>query len=310
MQLGIDAGATRVKWSLAHHGNILARGDAPALTGHLFSKTQQGNATERLQHLHASVHQAWPDVNLSSVLAGITGLDAGEPSALTLRTLLSRTFALPEQAVQVHSDLHLTYLAYYEPGAGALLYAGTGSIAYLLDSQGKAHRTGGYGYLLGDEGGAWWLARESLKCLLRIKDDGQPPPPVLTAKLQSSLGPLDWPTLRAFVYGSERSHLASLAPLVTEAAQEGDPVAQAIIANAARELARLLSNLTRLHPAQHDLTACGGALTPFVFTLLRSYLPHHQVTYGQRCVSDANALRLTPASAEGHAEKRVLRPSQ
>lgn len=291
MQLGIDAGATSTKWSLAEGGRLLARGEAPALTGHLFNEGQRQDAATRLEQLRESITRAGLPLNLRTLVAGVTGLNGGEPAAETLRHLLARTFELPPGAVQVHSDLHLTYLAYHAPGVGALLYVGTGSVAYLLDQHGQERRAGGYGYLLGDEGGALWLVRESLRRLLRLRDEGQPAPPVLSAKLRAALGDLDWPTLRARAYGGERGQLARLAPLVSEAAQEADSLAAAVCADGARELVRLVRCVTGACSARRHVTVCGGAVTPSLLVLLRAHLTEFELDHGHLRISDANALR-------------------
>ena len=305
VQLGIDAGASRTKWSLAQGAAISARGDSPALTGHVFTGPQQRGALARIEALRASVEAASPAHPPASIVAGVSGLEHGEPAALTVAALLARVFGLPERAVSVHSDLRLTYLAYHRPGEGVLVYAGTGSIAYHLGAQGETRRSGGYGYLLADEGGALWMARQALRHLLRQLDEGEAPSPVLAAKFRAALGDLSWPRLRAFVYGEERAELAALAPLVSQAAQEGDPAAQAILREGARELARLVRCLARQAPSARTVTATGGALSDPVLSLLRAELAQTlSVRRGTLRVSDANAQQ----DIKGGAENSPQRP--
>jgi N-acetylglucosamine kinase-like BadF-type ATPase len=46
--------------------------------------------------------------------------------------------------------------------------AGTGSISLARAADGRAGRAGGWGYLLGDEGGGFWLGREAIAALLTM----------------------------------------------------------------------------------------------------------------------------------------------
>lgn len=296
IQLGLDAGATRTKWSVADGARVLARGDAPALTGHVFTDAQARQARACLAEVRAGVAAACPGATVQRVVAGVTGLERDEPAALTMAELIATTFGLPARAVIVQSDLRLTYLAYLAPGAGILLYAGTGSIAYHLGIDGGAVRAGGYGYLLGDEGGALWVAREALRALLRQRDEGSDLRSVLARSIEAALGDLRWATLREFAYGQERGGIAELAPLVTTAEAHGDPTARSVLRAAAVELARLVRCVARQAPRANALIACGGAITDRVYELVSAELSRDpvEVRRGLERVSDANALRIPP----------------
>src|SRR5437879_13624105 len=56
---------------------------------------------------------------------------------------------------------------------GISVVAGTGSIAY-GEYEGRRARAGGWGELFGDEGSAYWIAREGLRLFSR-KSDGRTP---------------------------------------------------------------------------------------------------------------------------------------
>jgi N-acetylglucosamine kinase-like BadF-type ATPase len=293
MQLGIDAGATRTKWSLAAGSQVLARGEAPPLTGHLFTPEQIQHTAARLRELRLLVQATVPDLAVQRVVAGITGLERNDRAADTMRELLAEVFMLPRPSAEVCSDLELTFRAYHAPGEGVLLYAGTGSIAYHLDQRGRIIRAGGYGYLLADEGGALWLAREALGQVLREQDEGGHIPSILAERLKAAVGSLDWPALRAFTYGQDRSLLAALAPQVTAAALEGDAAAQHIVARGASELARLARCVALHLPRGSTITVTGGAITPAVYALLAQHLGHAGLTTrpGNQRISDVSATR-------------------
>ena len=73
--------------------------------------------------------------------------------------------------VEVMSDVELAHRRIFGRGAGILLNAGTGSIAYGRNPAGRTERQGGLGFLLGDEGSAFWMGRAYLKHVYAETDD-------------------------------------------------------------------------------------------------------------------------------------------
>ena len=124
--------------------------------------------------------------------------------------------------------------------------AGTGSIAYGRRADGCTARAGGWGYLLGDEGSGYRIALEALQRVARA-EDGRGMPTMLTRRLLTHLGLAAASELVPLVYGGrlDRAALAALAPLVLEEAEQGDPVAEAIVRGAAGELADLAGAVVR-----------------------------------------------------------------
>jgi N-acetylglucosamine kinase-like BadF-type ATPase len=80
---------------------------------------------------------------------------------------------LPGCRVAVVHDTRLI-LAAAGLESGIALIAGPGSVAYGRDGAGREARVGGWGWLLGDEGSAVWLARESAREVMRRADAGEP----------------------------------------------------------------------------------------------------------------------------------------
>src|ERR1700728_627874 len=53
---------------------------------------------------------------------------------------------------------------------GIVVTAGTGSIAFGRNAPGRTARAGGWGYLFGDEGGGFWIARQAMRAALRMEE--------------------------------------------------------------------------------------------------------------------------------------------
>ena len=123
---------------------------------------------------------------------------------------------------------------------GIVVIAGTGSIAFGRNVQGRTARAGGWGYLFGDEGGAFWIVREAVRAALGW-EEGWGSPTALRAILLDATGARNMNDLMHRCYTPEfpRPRIASLALQVNYAAEAGDPVARQILRDAARELAVL-----------------------------------------------------------------------
>jgi N-acetylglucosamine kinase len=144
---------------------------------------------------------------------------------------------------------------------GVVTVAGTGSIAFGMNTHGERRRAGGWGYLLGDEGSGYAIGLAGLRAVCRA-DDGRGPHTALRELVlhQYQLpAPAD---LISRAYGEWGvPQIASVAPLVFQAADSGDAVARAIVEAAADELALASGAVVRsLHMAddQFEVVTAGG----------------------------------------------------
>ncbi|MDZ7703557.1 MAG: BadF/BadG/BcrA/BcrD ATPase family protein [Trueperaceae bacterium] len=80
----------------------------------------------------------------------------------------------PFAGLRLEPDLHVALVGALGQEQGALLVAGTGSVAYAVDSQGTRYRVGGHGFVVGDEGGGAWLGKEAVRHALRVGDGLEP----------------------------------------------------------------------------------------------------------------------------------------
>jgi N-acetylglucosamine kinase-like BadF-type ATPase len=123
---------------------------------------------------------------------------------------------------------------------GAITIAGTGSIAYARNRAGKIARAGGWGYLFGDDGGAFDITRHALRGALRF-EEGWGPPTALHGMFLAACNAKSANELMHRFYTAEfsRPAIAGLAGLVDEAANAGDQEAARILRQAAEALATL-----------------------------------------------------------------------
>lgn len=265
--LGLDAGGSGTKWVLVRGGVTVASGVTPPLTAALLaSETGRVNLAALVAALPGR-----PD----ALHAGMPGLSTGSARAAEVKGLLSVALNLAPERVGLEGDLDLAYRAHLRPGAGILVYAGTGSIAYHVAAGGGVVRAGGRGFLLGDEGGGFSIGRAALRLLTDALDLGQTPNSVLAREVAAITGGLNWNSLRAFAYGTPgASAVARLAPAVGRAADAGDAGALAILEASAAALAELARRV-RAQVGSLPVTLTGGALrvSPLFPALLTRALP-------------------------------------
>lgn len=123
---------------------------------------------------------------------------------------------------------------------GIIVIAGTGSIAFGRNRDGHIARAGGWGYVFGDQGGGFDLARQALRSALRM-EEGWGDPTSLRDSLLAATGARDANHLLHRFYTTEfpRPRIAALSKLVDQAAEAGDRVAEELLVHAADELAGL-----------------------------------------------------------------------
>jgi N-acetylglucosamine kinase-like BadF-type ATPase len=235
--LGIDGGATSTIALLAEaaSGRVLGRGVGGP------SNIQAIGDESALQALNVAVESAFEaaELSYSTVAAaslGLAGIDLNEGVDL-IRSWAKRV-ELTEK-LTVANDATLLFAAGTPEGWGLAIVAGTGSIAFTLDREGREARAGGWGYLMGDEGSAFHLGLLGLRAACRAADRIGPSTqllPVLLSRLGSN-DPRDF--IPAVYRGSwDKAAIAGLAPIVMELAANGDETARTIFENESLELAR------------------------------------------------------------------------
>ena len=276
MGLGLDAGGTRTRWALAAaNGVVVGQGEAEA-----FSALQMADPAGRaaiaavLSHIAGESRR---DARIEQLCAGVTGFDPENGTALAggLEGLMATAFALPAARIELRSDIELACRCAFEPGAGCVLYAGTGSIIGFVDATGSFHRAGGRGVLLDDAGGGHWIALQALRAVWRAEDarPGSLRESVLGRALCTRIGSDSWAGHRERIHAMSRGQIGLLALAVAEAAPD-DESARGILRAAGIELARLAQAMAaRFGPQPIALAGRVFDLSPLVEQALRAALP-------------------------------------
>lgn len=136
--------------------------------------------------------------------------------------------------VIVESDARIALEGAFKGGAGIILIAGTGSIAFGKDAKGEVHRVGGWGRILGDEGSGFFIGRSGLTAVTRAID-GRGSKTLLTKLVAEKFKLTDQTAIITEVYRNNFD-VASIAPLVLKAARKKDEASRLIIEQASADL--------------------------------------------------------------------------
>ncbi len=191
------------------------------------------------------IHQAlgrYPDGQLSTVCAGIAGAgQAADQEALSKRLLDVLDVPHPPPRIRIVHDAQIALEAAFEEGSGVVVIVGTGSVVFARTRNGALDRTGGWGYLLGDEGSGFALGQSGLRAVARAIDGG--PETLLRSWVAEHHGLDGRDRLIHEVY-QHNWPVQDIAPLVIRAAAAGDAVARGIVDEQTRLLARQVEWLT------------------------------------------------------------------
>ncbi len=224
LRIGVDAGGTGTRAIVLRGDDVIER-----LTDGPLNVLLHADALDRLARLIISA-------GATEAGLGLAGVRSPADAARIAGVLKARTGA----AVAVGDDAESALLGAFAGDPGIVVIAGTGSAAYGRSADGEACRVGGRGYLLGDEGGGYWIGSEAIRRALRSSDGTGPRLPELEALVckHFSLGEVSEIEGPIYAAPTDRSLLAALVP--TLAASDSAAVA-AIFDEAAVSLAALVT---------------------------------------------------------------------
>jgi N-acetylglucosamine kinase-like BadF-type ATPase len=192
---------------------------------------------------------------LAAVHVGLSGWDEAFDGA---------PLVLAARSVRLGHDAPIALAGAVPSRPALVVIAGTGSVAYGEDGAGSSLRIGGWGYLFGDEGSAFAIARNALAYAMAQDDRGASSP-----LGEAALAFFDRRDLRALAAAAlqgriGRGELAAFARVVHDAARLGDAEARALVDAAADALASLAAiALARLDAGERSIPVAlaGGGFT-------------------------------------------------
>jgi len=257
--LGIDGGASRTRCVVADlSGNLVARGGGGP------SNPLTAGVDTAAESILTAASEASGSRGIRAFKASVMGI-AGTDRPSGAEALRSRLGGFDWGRLRIVSDAAVALAGATGCRPGVVVVSGTGSVAYGENEEGEKARAGGWGWRLGDEGSGYTIGNGALIASLRALD-GRGPPTSLPDKIMRVLDLDDLGGLVDLVYsrGMGNREIATLTPLVGEAAEEGDAVAKSILEEAGEELGLAASAVAR---RLRMMDAFPVALTGGVFNL-------------------------------------------
>jgi N-acetylglucosamine kinase-like BadF-type ATPase len=196
-----------------------------------------GEDTAR-QSIHAAIREAFSSATLplassECVCIGVAGSAVAEVRNAVQR-IIREVVSCP---VVVVGDEEIAFEAFFGPGPGVLVIAGTGSIAFGRNSTGVTAHAGGHGFIISDEGSGQWIGRTAVSACLSAVDEGTP-----CELLPLLFGAFNVASAGELIQAANAVPLADfsrLLPVVLQAAEDGDPIARDVLRRAGDELASI-----------------------------------------------------------------------
>lgn len=231
--VGVDGGGTKTHAVITDENNrMIGEGFAGP------SNPLRIGITNAAAAVREAIDRACEDAQIrrSDLLAAQIGLAGAR--RLELRARMREALSSLEIAeIDVVGDADIALYGATDGQPGVVVISGTGSICCGINVSGKEVCAGGWGPLVGDEGGGSWIARLALRAIAKASD-GRGPKTSLTKDACSYFHVSTPEDLSTAIYApsitSER--LAGFGRYVIEAAIAKDQVAREIITDAGREL--------------------------------------------------------------------------
>ncbi len=243
--LGVDGGGTKTIAAIS------------TLEGEIINISYSGSSNQNVVGLERAymnvmnaVQQVLPKTtNVLVACVGLAGVENEENYSMMLSklkgsNLLGEITLVPDTEIALASGTWGKH--------GIVIIAGTGSNVYGKNALGLHARAGNWGYIIGDEGGAYYISRLALNAIFR-EYDGRGPSTILTKIFKDYFKVRDLPDLIPIIYKRMSvTEIANLASLVSEAAKKGDNVAKSILRIGGKELGLAAVTVIKKLKMEHE----------------------------------------------------------
>lgn len=235
--IGIDGGGTKTKFVLFNEDGQKEK-EVLKPTVHILNQSKENC----IQYLKEGVEELDP-AKKSFVIAGLAGYGQQEEVRHLIEDVCIQAFA--NRKYKIYSDVEIAMQGALDGQDGIVVIAGTGSIALSLIN-GKLKRCGGWGYQLGDEGSAFWIAKKMLSVYCQEVDGRRKKTELYDIIMKKCHLKNDYDIITYInQINHDRRAIASLATLNSLAARKGDCYALSIYQEAAHEISELIKPLVQ-----------------------------------------------------------------
>ena len=297
--IGIDGGGTKTIGILATAtGQHLAQVQSGPANYHVVGEAKTQAV---LEGIVAELYEKGdiPPTSAARFCLGMAGL--GRTADREVIGRICDELGIYQNRILTH-DAHIALVGGTGKQKGVIVISGTGAIVYGINTDGRAARASGWGYLLGDEGSGYDIAIKGLQAVARAAD-GRGDRTELTDRILNKLELNEPSELIRWTHAASRDTIAQLAEVVFDTARTADLVAECIVDEAVDELicaaVSVIKQLKFTEP--FDIVLSGGNFihqTMFADKLRHRFariqpeasvqLPKHEPAYGAVLLAQAS----------------------
>lgn len=249
IQIGVDGGGSKTEIvAFEQTGRVLRCLRKPASNYHLVGMEQA------VRHIIEGISEALQEEKVEGIGISLAGIDTPEDWMIMAGGLKAALIALGQEAgitfrdipVVLENDVFGALMSVQGKFFGNVLAAGTGAVALGITPEGIVIRVGGWGHLIGDEGGGYHIGRKALAAMA-ASFDGYGPKSLLETTITEHLGLAQVHGISDWLYQTKRTpkEVADLVPVVVETASMGDFISKSILVEAGKALGLLTRALLR-----------------------------------------------------------------
>ena len=257
--IGLDGGGTKTV-------GLICNQDGVILSKSVVGSTNVKSRAEK--DVRMAIHQVISELmfgvkegELGGVFVSTAGGDR-EEDQLRWKKWLTEVLPGFTGGLEVRNDAYGALASGTFSMEGTVLIAGTGSIAYTLDTSGS-RRVGGWGYLFGDEGSGYDIGQNALRTATMMHDGRAIVDETFCREILSFLKLKSTPEIITAIYEDPyaRMKIASVAEVVIGLAKKQNQTALRLVQHAYQKLSGLID---AIEVQSGRLVVCGGLMqSPF-----------------------------------------------
>jgi len=235
--IGVDGGGTETLGVLVNeNGVVLAQGKVgPTNYQAVGAERLHNEITQLFKQL--GIGNAQGPKKIDHIYFGLAGVGRASDRQEVRDLFHDLDFATQ---FTIESDAMIALAGAFSGKEGIIIIAGTGAICFGKNETGPVVRSGGWGYLLGDEGSVFFIGQQAI--MAALKDlDGRGEKTSLRRALEKkyNLTQVDQIIPKIYKQEIDRTAISRLAPMVFEHANENDAVAAEIIRRTGNEQGKM-----------------------------------------------------------------------
>lgn len=271
--LCMDIGKTKtLAIVLDYNGNILGKCSTGPSGMWLKEEVVIKNVKEAIEKCLSISNIKLEDIDLIS----ISWADLDTPKDWENAWKVVEKIGIEKNKVLIEHDAVAAYYAITWGEPGAAVIAGTGSIAFGVNSRGQCMRSSGWGWIVGDEGSAYWIAVKALNAVSKAYD-GRGRETLLSKMIMEYFNVENELDILHKIYkelNGDPTEISKLAKIVDKAACEGDDVAREILEEAGNELALAIACIVKRLGMEGERIIVGGLGGVFRSNIVKESFMH------------------------------------